>query len=112
MQYSSQNVTGSSGVRGASFVVNPSTITTGRPVATVQSGSVVKPVTFIQPQTTTFVQPTTTTYVQPTTTYTQQQQTTTHVQPITTTYTQQTYQPLQQTSSKAQYETLGTKWAE
>lgn len=88
VQYSSQNAVGS-GVRGGNFVVNPSNITTGRPIATVQSGSVVNPVSFVQPQTSTFVQPATTTYVQP----------------ITTSYTQQnqTYQPLQQTSSKPQF---------
>jgi len=68
--------------------VNPSNITTGRPIATVQSGSVFNPVSFVQPQTSTFVQPATTTYVQPITSYTQQNQ---------------TYQPLQQTSSKAQF---------
>lgn len=109
VQYSGQNAVGS-GVRGNLFVVNPSSsnVITGRPVATVQSGSAVKPVNYVQPQTTSFVQPQTTTYVQPTTTsYTQQQQqVTSYAQPITTSYTQQqnqTYQSLQQASSKAQF---------
>lgn len=98
-------------MRGASFVVNPSSnVTSGRPVANVQSGSTVKPVTYVQPQTSTFIQPANTTFVQPTaTSYTQQQQqqqVASYVQPITTSYNQQqnqTYQPLQQTSSKAQF---------
>ena len=104
VQYSSQNAVGS-GVRGGTFVVNPSNITTGRPIATVQSGSVVNPVSFVQPQTSTFVQPVTTTYVRPITKPYTQQQATSYTQPITTSSTQQnqTYQPLQQTSSKAQF---------